>query len=143
MNPVHFRRVHEVFTSVRRLEPDRRKAALEELCQGDTELQRDVISLLDADLRPLPLDPEALAHPELLLAPGTELGPYSVQEHIGEGAFGDVYLARAHVGHAGPREIGCSEYFQGWLFDQEKNGGGTFIDEAMIHLLINQPDWGK
>ena len=56
------------------------------------------------------------------------------KEWVNDGTIGDVYLARAHVGHAGPREIGCSEYFQGWLFDQEKNGGGTFIDEACYSL---------
>jgi len=56
------------------------------------------------------------------------------KEWINDGTIGDTYLARAHIGHAGPREIGCSEYFQGWLFDREKNGGGTFIDEACYSL---------
>jgi predicted dehydrogenase len=34
------------------------------------------------------------------------------------------------TGHAGPAEVGCSKYFCEWLFDQQRNGGGTFIDEA-------------
>jgi predicted dehydrogenase len=43
---------------------------------------------------------------------------------------GSVYLARGVTGHAGPAEVGCSKYFCEWLFDPQRNGGGTFIDEA-------------
>src|SRR5207248_3772717 len=50
------------------------------------------------------------------------------------GAIGRVYLARGVTGHGGPREFGCSEYFCEWLFDKERNGGGTFIDEACYLL---------
>jgi len=57
-----------------------------------------------------------------------------VKEWLGDGKIGDLYLARGIIGHAGPKEIGCSEYFCGWLFDREKNGGGTFIDEACYSL---------
>ena len=46
------------------------------------------------------------------------------------GAVGNVYLARGVTGHGGPREFGCSEYFCEWLFDKQRNGGGTFVDEA-------------
>lgn len=31
-------------------------------------------------------------------------------------------------GHKGPREIGCSEEFLGWLTDPEQNGGGAVVD---------------
>src|SRR5947209_1592861 len=53
-----------------------------------------------------------------------------VKQMIGAGAIGPVYLARGVTGHAGPAEIGCSQYFCEWLFDKQRNGGGTFIDEA-------------
>ncbi len=46
------------------------------------------------------------------------------------GAIGKVYLARGVTGHGGPVEYGCSRYFCEWLFDKERNGGGTFVDEA-------------
>jgi len=46
------------------------------------------------------------------------------------GLLGTVYLARGVVGHAGPREFGCSEEFCSWLFDARRNGGGSFADEA-------------
>jgi len=51
-----------------------------------------------------------------------------VEEWLEQGLIGDVYLARALTGHAGPKEFGCSEYFCEWLFDKEKNGGGAFVD---------------
>jgi predicted dehydrogenase len=57
-----------------------------------------------------------------------------VKHWLDQGAVGDMYLARGSVGHAGPKEIGCSEYFCGWLFDKEKNGGGTFIDEGCYEV---------
>jgi predicted dehydrogenase len=50
------------------------------------------------------------------------------------GAVGQVYLARGATGHAGPAEIGCSRYFQEWLFDKGRNGGGAFVDEACYLL---------
>lgn len=53
---------------------------------------------------------------------------------VAEGAIGKVYLARGVIGHGGPKEFGCSEYFCEWLFDKAKNGGGTFIDEACYIL---------
>src|SRR6266542_750570 len=47
-----------------------------------------------------------------------------------DGALGTVYLARGAIGHAGPREYGCSDEFCSWLFDAGRNGGGCFIDEG-------------
>jgi predicted dehydrogenase len=53
-----------------------------------------------------------------------------VKQLLAAGAIGNVYLARGVTGHAGPAEVGCSKYFCEWLFDKERNGGGTFVDEA-------------
>jgi len=49
---------------------------------------------------------------------------------LGEGAIGNVFLARGVTGHGGPVEFGCSKYFCEWLFDRQRNGGGTFIDTS-------------
>ena len=53
-----------------------------------------------------------------------------VKEWLDEGKIGNIYLARGIIGHAGPQEVGCSRYFCEWLFNRERNGGGTFIDEG-------------
>jgi predicted dehydrogenase len=57
-----------------------------------------------------------------------------VKQLIAAGAIGRFYLARGVTGHAGPAEIDCSRYFCEWLFDRQRNGGGTFIDEACYLL---------
>src|SRR3569833_285604 len=40
---------------------------------------------------------------------------------IREGAIGDVHKLRYLAAHQGPKEIGCSSYFWGWLYDAERN----------------------
>jgi len=44
------------------------------------------------------------------------------------GRIGHIYQVRYHAAHQGPREIGCSKYFWEWLYDEEKNGAGAFMD---------------
>lgn len=46
------------------------------------------------------------------------------------GRIGQVYLAKASIGHAGPREINLSKYFCEWLENRKRAGGGAFVDEA-------------
>jgi predicted dehydrogenase len=50
------------------------------------------------------------------------------------GAIGKPYLARGVVGHGGPIEYGCTQYFTEWLFDNKRNGGGSFVDEGCYLL---------
>jgi predicted dehydrogenase len=45
-----------------------------------------------------------------------------------ENVTGDVRKMIAHMGHQGPKEIGCSKDFLAWLTDPIKNGGGAMID---------------
>jgi predicted dehydrogenase len=43
-------------------------------------------------------------------------------------AVGAVKKMVVHMGHQGPKEIGCSEDFLKWLTDPVKNGGGAVMD---------------
>ena len=52
----------------------------------------------------------------------------TVVDLIREGAIGKLWMVKYRDGHKGPKELGCSEYFLDWLYDQEKNGGGALID---------------
>ena len=45
-----------------------------------------------------------------------------------EGVVGRIYQVRYRAGHEGPKEIGCSRYFYEWLYDEELNGAGAFMD---------------
>jgi predicted dehydrogenase len=44
------------------------------------------------------------------------------------GQVGAVQKIIVQYGHAGPKEIGVSEYFASWLYDPVKNGGGAIMD---------------
>jgi len=45
-----------------------------------------------------------------------------------EKAIGNIRKMIVHMGHQGPKEIGCSKEFLAWLTDPIKNGGGAIID---------------
>ncbi|MEO5683105.1 MAG: Gfo/Idh/MocA family oxidoreductase [Chitinophagaceae bacterium] len=45
-----------------------------------------------------------------------------------EHAVGNVKKMVVHMGHQGPKEIGCSADFLQWLTDPIKNGGGAVMD---------------
>jgi len=54
-----------------------------------------------------------------------------------EGAVGDIWQVRYRAAHAGPRELGCSEYFCEWLYDPKRNGrGGAFMDYCCYGALL-------
>jgi predicted dehydrogenase len=47
---------------------------------------------------------------------------------VRDGQVGPVQKIIVQYGHAGPKEIGVSEYFANWLYDPVKNGGGAIMD---------------
>ncbi len=47
---------------------------------------------------------------------------------IERGEIGQPFYFRLRCAHAGPKEIGCSQYFWEWLYDEERNGAGALID---------------
>ncbi|MCW5935504.1 MAG: Gfo/Idh/MocA family oxidoreductase [Fimbriimonadia bacterium] len=62
-----------------------------------------------------------------------------------KGDLGQVFHFKFRTGHAGPREIGCDPYFVGWLYDEQKNGGGAIADfggygAKMARFLMGMPE---
>src|SRR5882724_64922 len=47
---------------------------------------------------------------------------------VKDGQVGAVQKIIVQYGHAGPKEIGMSEYFADWLYYPVKNGGGAIMD---------------
>ncbi|HYL86892.1 MAG TPA: Gfo/Idh/MocA family oxidoreductase [Candidatus Angelobacter sp.] len=47
---------------------------------------------------------------------------------VRDGQVGPVQKIIVQYGHAGPKEIGVSQYFADWLYDPVKNGGGAIMD---------------
>jgi len=62
------------------------------------------------------------------------------------GEIGDVWQVRYRAAHAGPAELGCSEFFCDWLFDPARNGpGGAYMDYCcygalLAQVLLGRPD---
>lgn len=60
---------------------------------------------------------------------------------VQDGTIGHCFSARMRMAHGGPRELGCSEYFCGWLYDGTQPGSGALIDycsygaAAFAHLF--------
>lgn len=55
-------------------------------------------------------------------------GNQEVGEMAAEGQLGPLRKIVTHMGHRGPKEIGCSQTFLSWLTDPKLNGGGALID---------------
>ena len=47
---------------------------------------------------------------------------------LDEGIIGRVWQVKYRAAHAGPAELGCSDAFCEWLFDEQRNGGGAMMD---------------
>ncbi|MEZ0327175.1 MAG: Gfo/Idh/MocA family protein [Fimbriimonas sp.] len=68
-----------------------------------------------------------------------------LKKQIDADAIGHVFHFRFRNGHFGPKEIGCDEYFVGWLYDEKKNGGGAIADfgsygAVLARYLFGMPE---
>jgi predicted dehydrogenase len=66
------------------------------------------------------------------------------KNQIEAGQIGRITYIKYRSAHNGPKEIGCSPYFWGWLYDAEKNGAGALMDYCcyaadMAALLLGLP----
>lgn len=53
---------------------------------------------------------------------------HEIVRRVQAGDVGQVFHMKYFNGHHGPKEIGCDEYFVGWLYDEARNGGGAIAD---------------
>jgi serine/threonine protein kinase len=95
-------RIKQIFDEAVSLESDRRAAFLDQVCADDTEVRREVISLLAADEQnagflsghAIEVEARESAGQNCDLLSGKTLGRYEIQSRIGAGGMGEVYLAR-------------------------------------------------
>src|SRR5215813_2009607 len=94
-----WQQVEEIFHEALHCDPVRRDAFVREACHGDTELHREVSSLLAHHVEGVGFEPwAAAAAAELVtspgsLQPGQLLGPYRIDSFVAAGGMGQVYRA--------------------------------------------------
>ena len=55
---------------------------------------------------------------------------------IDAGNIGTIHYIRYRSAHNGPKEIGCDPAFVAWLYDEELNGAGAFMDYCCYGAVI-------
>ena len=97
MNAEEYQKLKEIFQSAVEVTGDERERFLDESCNGDTSMRREVERLLrshDSDfLEATPVGTFAETISESSSRSGQRIGHYNVQKKIGSGGMGDVYLA--------------------------------------------------
>ena len=97
MTPERWQRVKGVLDQALELKPARRSAFLDQACNGDQSLQREVESFLTGDsdgnegFLEKPWGGAAITEDEIQSWVGRRIGSYEVIEMIGEGGMGSVY----------------------------------------------------
>src|SRR5262245_62488302 len=141
MNPDRWRQLADVYESAVELEPVARGAFLAKACRDDSDLRRDVESLLAQEHTPLVVDRDMLAVAAVVLEgvsrlqPGTALGPYRVDALIGAGGMGEVYRARDAKLN---RDIALKVLPESLTRDPDRLA--RFTQEAKVLASLNHPN---
>jgi serine/threonine-protein kinase len=143
MTPERWEQVARVYESALDQAPANRAAFLADACQDDSDLRREVESLLAREDTPVLVDqPVGVAAAAVLsrapgLAPGTSIGPYRVTTLLGEGGMGQVY--RAHDAKL-QRDVALKILPDAFVHDRDRVA--RFTREAQVLASLNHPNIG-
>ena len=94
MNPDRWREIERLYHAALSCEPAQRAALLEDACQGDEPLRKELESLLSNDAKPDSIfDREPVKRVRAAIPSGADVGVYRIQNLVGEGGMGVVYRA--------------------------------------------------
>ncbi len=135
MNKDLWQRAEELFHTALGKSPEARRAFLDRACGEDTELRRQVETLLSQDEqagsfleKPAPAD----AHGSLM---GRQLGAYRILSRLGKGGMGEVY--RAHDSKLG-RDVAIKTMPPEFARDPDRVA--RFNREAKLLASLNHPN---
>src|SRR5262245_1240059 len=102
MTPEQWQDIDKLFHTALERDPAEREAFLDQACNGDEELRREVSALLAADAeadtvkRALPVQVAAqlLAEDQSRQIVGQRISHYKILSRLGAGGMGEVYLAQ-------------------------------------------------
>src|SRR5437588_1467408 len=142
MKPERLQKIDQVFQSALDLAPGRRAIFLDDACASDSELRREVESLLKAHqdagdfIEDSASDVAAklLAEKQTLVRPGQVVGQYLVEALLGAGGMGEVYLAKDKLG----RKVALKLLTQ--ALNRDESSVARFQQEARTLLALNHPN---
>jgi len=96
MTPERWREVTQIYGAVVSQAPERRASAVAELCGADTELRREIESLLQSKDGASLLERAAVDRGSVIqvLSGGSQIGVFRIDSLLGVGGMGEVYRAR-------------------------------------------------
>jgi serine/threonine protein kinase/Tol biopolymer transport system component len=144
MTPELWCKVEEIFAAAKELSPEERDDFVRQKCDNDTELEREVISLLryhDSSSGLLSPDnppwrglfSDAARTPAFAF--GVAFGPYLIHSQLGSGGMGDVYLAE----DTRLRRKVALKLLPAW-FNREERLVARFTQEALAASALNHPN---
>jgi len=143
MNDDRLKKVEELYHAALERKPSQRSAFLDQACQGDDGLRREVDSLLDLEgkaanfiERPAVEEAaQAMAESRAQSLMGKRLGAYQIVPLVGVGGMGEVYLAQdSRLG----RKVALKILPAAVAADQERMG--RFVREAKAASALSHPN---
>jgi eukaryotic-like serine/threonine-protein kinase len=143
MRAERFKQIDQLFEDAIARHPDQRQAYLDEACAGDTELRKEVESLLKAyDLAgnfieepAVKFAAQSMGDESAYSSIGREVGPYRILSLLGAGGMGEVYLAEdARLGRKVALKLLPAE------FTKDAERVSRFEREARAASALNHPN---
>ena len=140
MTPERWREVTQIYGAVLSRAPERRAAAVAELCGADGDLRREVESLLNSQHGVALLDGAAADHQsvmQMVLPIGSQIGVFRIDSLLGVGGMGEVYRARDTKLN---RDVAIKILPSAFANDPDRLA--RFKREAQVLASVNHPNVG-